>query len=500
MECHPEHAGRDFELISWEGGSPETFDHRRSGWPLQGKHAKVACRDCHKAALQKSPVASMIRRRPASKSWLGLDTTCTSCHPDVHAGALGPQCESCHTQDGWKPATRFDHARTSYPLTGKHATVPCAKCHGQTPATGAVATLDVRRLKPVAHQECSACHTDPHKGSMGATCSSCHVTAGFHTLNSKSFRHDKTRFPLLGAHATVACDKCHTKPGGGALPKPAFGACRDCHAPAHGTQLASRSDRGACETCHTVNGWRPSTFTVAEHAGLRFPLEGRHKDVECRACHPVAAAMTQELGSAKVQLAWPDAACERCHVDPHQGRWANLAGGCRSCHNLQSFHNAGVDVAMHAKFSYPLEGAHRALPCVACHPELNHKPARSTLVSAAGGVPKLLFDQKRSACRDCHRNPHGNAFEGAAAKNCTACHDSERFVPAVRFNHDRDARFSLQGAHAKVPCRRCHPTATGQDGKTFVVYRPLDTSCQSCHAGSSTGGSSRTSPKGGGAR
>jgi hypothetical protein len=217
---------------------------------------------------------------------------------------------------------------------------------------------------------------------------------------------------------------------------------------------------------------------------LRLPLEGRHGEVECRACHTTAGTATKELGSAKVVLTWADVACERCHVDPHRGKWASAAGGCRSCHTLRSFHEATVDVAMHARFPYPLEGAHRALPCVACHLELNHKPALATLLSAAVQVPPLPFDQKRSACRDCHKNPHGAAFEGASAKNCTACHDERTFVPAVRFDHNRDASFSLKGAHANVPCRRCHPTATDQDGRSLVVYRPLDASCRSCHEGS----------------
>jgi class III cytochrome C family protein len=488
-ECHPDHAGRDFQLISWDGGSPETFDHRRSGWPLEGKHAQVACRDCHQAKCQKSAVTAKIRVRPASRSWLGLDTQCVSCHQDVHGGTLASTCESCHTLQGWKPASRFDHARTAYPLTGKHMAVACAKCHSGAPASpgppSAAAALDLKRFKPVSHNECSACHQDPHKGSLGGTCASCHLTASFQQVNAKSFRHDKTRFPLLGAHATVACEKCHTKPGGGALPKPAFAACRDCHADAHGTQLAGRSDKGACESCHTVAGWRPSTFPPAQHASLRLPLEGRHAEIECRACHTTAATASADLGSAKVRLTWPDAACERCHVDAHRGRWSKIAGGCRSCHDLRSFHHATVDVAMHAGFSYSLEGAHRALPCVACHAELKHDPAKSTLVSAPAGVPALLFDQKRNGCRDCHRNPHGAAFEGPSAKECTRCHDANVFVPAVRFNHDRDSQFPLKGAHAKVPCARCHPTATGQDGKQFVVYRPLDTSCRSCHEGSS---------------
>lgn len=484
MDCHPDHAGREFDLISWEEGAAEKFDHARSGWPLLGMHAKTACRECHRAEFQKSAITPKIRHRPAGKSWLGLETKCVTCHKDPHAGTLGTACESCHGIEGWKPATGFDHARTSYPLTGKHAQVACAKCHGKPASETTRAAVDPKRLKPVAHTECSACHADPHKGSLGVACSSCHMTSSFKSLNAKSFRHDKTRFPLLGAHAAVACEKCHTKPGGGALPKPPFAACLDCHAQVHGTQLAGRADKGACESCHTVNGWRPSTYTAAQHASLRLPLEGAHEKTECRACHVVAKTATQELGSAKVQLAWTEVACERCHVDPHKGRWATATGGCRSCHDLNSFHRAGVDVAAHDKFSYPLKGAHRALPCVACHAELGHDPARSTLVSGPVGVPALPFDQKRSACRDCHRNPHGASFEDPGAKDCAGCHDEQTFVPATRFNHDRDSRFPLKGAHAKVACRSCHPIATGSDGKTFVMYRPLDTACRSCHAGS----------------
>ncbi len=47
--CHPEHAGVDFAMVSWEGqgGSVERFEHARAGWPLEGSHARQKCADCH---------------------------------------------------------------------------------------------------------------------------------------------------------------------------------------------------------------------------------------------------------------------------------------------------------------------------------------------------------------------------------------------------------------------------------------------------------------------
>jgi len=57
------------------------------------------------------------------------------------------------------------------------------------------------------------------------------------------------------------------------------------------------------------------------------------------------------------------------------------------------------------------------------------------------------------------------------------------FRPATRFDHDRDAKFRLAGAHERVPCRKCHPEGRTADGKPQTLYKPLAVTCQSCHGG-----------------
>ncbi len=579
--CHPDHAGRDFALVSWGEGGSKRFDHRRSGWPLEGKHGKVECADCHKAELRVSPAASLLKRDGPALGWVGLTRECVSCHEDVHRGALDRDCLKCHDTEHWKPTPRFDHAKTDYPLTGKHADVSCDKCHLDP-------RLDLKKndrgqpipvYRPLAHQECSTCHQDPHRGGLGAACGKCHQTSGFRAINRQAFDHDRTRYPLRGRHAAVACDKCHgfssgksrnppfatctachtdahggtatlagktvdcaschtvdgfkpstftvvqhrqakyplegrhqqvkcaschikSPPGipaarlgtSGVWMRPAATQCRDCHADDHGTQLASRADRGNCAACHNVDGWKPSTFGLSAHASLRLPLEGRHAEIACSACHgPARKGLpplpgSQVLGKAAVALKLKEIECVSCHVDPHEGRFA-AAGlhpqpkGCPACHDTRTYRPSVIDAMAHQRYAFPLEGAHRAVPCLACHEEMKRTaPARSSLLLAVTRGATLTFAVTKQSCQSCHQSPHGDQF--AARKDggaCESCHGVDGFRPASRFNHDRDATFSLKGAHASVPCAKCHASRPDASGKPRAIYRPVSGKCESCH-------------------
>jgi len=572
-QCHPEHAGRDFELIEWEDGAPEKFSHERSGWPLEGTHLTLGCEDCHKPEFRVSPAATLSNRKETSRSWIGLEPDCMSCHEDDHRGALGANCLECHTNRKWRPAADFDHGRTAFPLTGKHVEVGCAKCH-LAPGLQLPVNDKGKRVplyKPLPHQECSTCHEDSHKGRLGPSCSQCHVTEDFRRVAKESFDHDKTPYPLRGRHRSLRCAECHDsrsawgkrppfatcnachedlhagqatlagrkvdcaechrvegfrpstytasrhqssryplegrhrslkceschlkKPPGislaklgkaGVLLRPSHDACMDCHEDSHGGQLKGRPHQGACESCHQVEGWKPSTFTDTEHARLEFSLQGRHAEVKCSACHgperrdlpPLPG--TKVLGKAMVALRLEDHDCSSCHLDPHEGP----EEGCLACHGFASFRPSSVDPVLHREFTFPLEGAHRAVPCVACHEELNLVAARSSMVSARGRTPSLPFTAGHEECVECHSSPHGEQFAlrpGGGA--CEDCHDAESFRPASRFDHTRDSSFPLEGAHAEAPCAGCHASTADGKGGQITIYRPVPGTCQDCHEG-----------------
>ena len=474
--CHPDHAGKDFALVSWpDGGTPERFDHAKAGWPLEGRHARQQCADCHKPAFRVSQAARLSQRLPPYVGWVGLEQRCTSCHEDAHRGALDKNCLKCHDVEHWKPTPRFDHDKTSYPLTGAHTTVKCAECHASprlqlaNDARGA----PIPRYRPLEHQECSACHADPHRGKLGATCGRCHETTSFITVNRTSFDHDRTRYPLRGRHTQVSCEKCHDFSGGQVAKNPPFATCTACHAPDPHAGTATLAGRVAdCASCHTVDGWRPSSYTVAQHRLTRYPLEGRHQQARCSGCHVKTA------GAAAVAMRPATTDCTSCHVDPHDTQFAR----CTDCHDLNEFRPATIDVAAHQQFPFHLEGAHRAVPCVACHAEMRRALATSTLALSRWSGPPLLFAGPKGGCGGCHQNVHGSQFAARLDRGaCESCHGPDAFRPAPRFDHNRDAAFSLKGAHTGVPCDRCHRSTRGADGKPIVIYRPVATACEACH-------------------
>jgi hypothetical protein len=504
--CHPDHAGRAFQLVRWDEGSAGRFDHRRAGLVLEGRHGKLKCAECHQPRFQKSGSAALIRKRDRTASWLGLERDCAACHEEPHRGQLGTACTNCHGQQKWKPATGFDHAKAAFPLTGLHTKVECAKCH-LSPQLGLATDAQGKPLplwKPLPHADCVSCHRDPHAGRFPGACAKCHTTQGFKVFDGKSFDHGRTRYPLRGRHATVACAKCHdAKQGGG--PKPAFDRCDRCHRDAH-AGLATLAGRPAdCAACHTVQDWRPASYGVSAHQASAFPLEGRHALVPCAKCHPQGAdSLAARLGSARVQLRPAHARCLDCHADPHRGRFEAggaraKAGSCKTCHTPDGFRPTLVDAAAHARLGYPLSGAHRAVPCQGCHAELKAAPS-----AAAGKVPSgaqggaaagrdsvrtLLFADATSACADCHQSPHGGQFKGRrgrvkggpAGDACDACHGLESFKPANRFDHEKDSAFRLTGAHAKVKCEGCHKSSRDAQGRSFVVYKPTPVRCADCH-------------------
>jgi hypothetical protein len=456
--CHVDHQGRAVELVWWGKKGREAFEHRDTGYLLEGKHARLACEACHQAKYLQDAKALGQGSVDTARTYLGLGAACLACHADEHRGQfVKADCRSCHSMDAWKPASGFDHARTSYPLTGRHAPVACDKCHAAAAdASGAA----FRKYGGVAFQQCTSCHADAHKGRLGAACASCHTTAGWSIVQKTSFDHDKTAYPLRERHVAVACDKCHTAGRTAAL---RHDSCTACHHDAHRGEFAKRADKGRCEACHDVRGFTPARFGPDEHQKSAYPLAGSHLAVACDACHRRPSGQK----TAGYRLTY--ARCTDCHKDPHKGETDKYApkAGCETCHRVDSWRKV---VFEHEATRFPLAGGHVKAACGACHKKTDVGTARER--TRFTGLPLV--------CESCHRDVHAGQFVVAGATRCERCHGIDAWK-ADRFDHNRDASYRLDGAHAKVACAKCHKPEK-REGRPVARYKPLASNCRDCHA------------------
>lgn len=477
--CHVDHQGAEYELVWWGKPGREAFDHLHTGYALEGRHARIVCQDCHKPDLNRQRQSLAAQGVDLTRTYLGLDTACTACHADEHRGQFSGQgCTSCHGQSTWKPAPGFDHAKTPWPLSGKHVTVGCAKCHKEQAADPASPAVRYVRFKGVSGRECASCHEDVHRARLGAACATCHSTSGWLRIQRASFDHARTTYPLEGRHSNVACDRCHRRGGRRPLERE---RCTDCHADAHFGQLAARADHGACESCHNLNGFSPALYGIDEHQKTAYPLTGGHLAVACNACHtPATGAELRELVGVRIpggtskrspRLRFASTACAACHRDVHQGeldRWVKK-GGCKSCHTVEKWSSAAAGFD-HGRTRYTLAGDHAQAACGSCHKK----------VDAGSPRERVRFAGLPVGCRDCHDDPHRGQFDASGKTvSCERCHAPDS-LKASRFDHTRGSAWPLDGAHARVACSECHRRET-RDGVVFVRYKPLPTTCRGCH-------------------
>ena len=510
-ECHREHRGVKAKLIEWTP-SLEAFNHKLTGWPLEGAHKKADCKTCHETRRMSDSAVKAIVAQEGRESFLGVTGKCTSCHFDEHRGQEGDSCQRCHNQDTFKAAPKFNHnvsTFSKFALTGKHASADCRSCHEplidkKTPDGAWPAPVDVTylQMKGIPHASCVDCHDDAHNGKLGADCLRCHSPESWHDIKAEGVAdrafHDKHAFPLRGAHRPVACKSCHGPFAG----KPAlfkgvkFAACADCHADAHIGQLQVVQAQ-KCEQCHDVNGFVPVLFDRKAHEATRFPLAGSHRAVACNRCHkadadvrslvPVATKRDllnkgRPVRVSAARLAMPDvvgagaegaagADCTACHEDVHAGQFTRPAGAaagppserveaksCSACHAMTA---AFADSTFaHDSSRFPLSGKHKEVACAACH--------------SAEGPGVVVYRPLALSCASCHADEHVGQF----SVDCASCHTTAGFLPAT-FTHEQSA-YALEGQHQQVACIACHQRVA-VEGKNIVQYKPVPMQCGACH-------------------
>ena len=211
--------------------------------------------------------------------------------------------------------------------------VKCESCH--TP--GRMAKHSTRDCRSQVVPIVIATRTMEH---LKQGCDSCHTTLTWKKSRfTETFDHSKTGYPLLGKHLEVPCLSCHHA---GDFKTPiAHDACADCHKPdPHGGQFAKRADGGRCESCHTVQGWSPSTFSVADHAKTGFPLDLSACNCEC-ALHATCPPARQRNSKSNSRPAW--IAIRTSMKGQFAGEpWRNR---CEQCHNGATFKTTNFTLA-----------------------------------------------------------------------------------------------------------------------------------------------------------
>lgn len=243
----------------------ENFNHNSFSFQIKGKHVGLRCDQCHFNAR-------------ALGDFAATPQDCFSCHQkdEPHEGKFGTSCGTCHNVDGWMPA-KFDHNLSLFKLEGEHAETSCESCHRNNVFAG-------------TPTDCYTCHQqqDAHNGQFGKDCSACHNPSSWDHVD---FDHNRTKFPLTGGHAGVACERCHSNGQFASLDT----TCASCHSdPVFHAGMFGLD----CASCHTVENWaakyRGPHPGIADEGGSGV----NHGGGPCRSCH------TQTLR---------EATCTQCH-------------------------------------------------------------------------------------------------------------------------------------------------------------------------------------------
>ncbi len=253
---------------------------------------------------------------------------------------------------------------------------------------------------------------------------------------------------LIEGHAKLQsdCSNCHTSFSQGAQTQ----LCAACHKDVESDITLSTGFHGkspevkasGCSHCHTDHIGKDAIIAsldreTFDHGITDFALRDSHTQATCNQCHLAEKKFSEASGK-----------CVDCHQDqePHRGA---LGKDCAACHKETTWSDTlEFD---HSTTDFKLQGAHKSVTCADCH-----------VGEVYEGLP--------TTCVACHRiqDVHQERFGG----KCESCHVTTKWTE-VRFDHDQDTDFTLNGKHADANCSSCH--------KTNVFQQEMASTCIDCH-------------------
>ena len=407
---------------------------------LGGEVSNAKCLDCHQ---------DLKIRVDQKKGYHASDEVnnknCASCHSDHY----GRDFEMVRFNE-----EDFKHQLTGYELTGQHERIDCRQCH----TADLIADSDLKKNKGTflgLETECISCHEDVHQKTLSQDCASCHTVEAFSP--PANFDHNNTAFALVGQHRNVACIDCHRieKRDGKDFQRftnLSFQNCTACHEDIHDNKFGNN-----CKECHSEQSFSVAGYSKNfDHNMTGFKLIGGHRYVDCKQCH--VTNFTNPL---------PHNRCSSCHLDYHKREFVRnrVSPDCAECHTVNSFSGSLYTIEKHNESNFPLEGAHLATPCFACH--------RQTTRWSFNGIGER--------CVDCHEDVHAGYIDEKYYPNqsCESCHDVSQWQEN-HFDHSL-TNFELVGAHTSLECMACHGTDETNNRNTYQNFQNLSMECIGCH-------------------
>jgi hypothetical protein len=413
----------------------------------------------------------------------------------------------------------FDHLKTGYPLTGRHAQTRCESCHQNgifkgTPRDCASCHLSGQRfargnvVMPQQHvptqAACDTCHTTRafagarfnHAGVAPGTCQTCHTGS---LASGKPANHIAT---------SASCDSCHRTTAWS--PAAGFdhagvvaGTCATCHGAGRATGKSAQhmpTNAGqSCDDCHRgFSAWRPTSWNHSQMAVT----------AQCASCHngsypPADGRPSNHIPYTSVAAA-ASANCDSCHKGSFSS-WSNgrfhanvaVTSGCSSCHNGAYLNAVG-------KPNTPVHSNSGVNTCESCHNTSGWSGARvdhSTFTAAttctnchngttATGRSGSHIPTGSTSCFSCHNvSPAGwtptkwTHAQMTVANACASCHTGT--FPPADGRPNNHIPYQSVAVTASANCDGCHKgsTTTWANGRLHANYS-ITTGCASCHSGS----------------
>lgn len=456
------------------------FNHMKTGFPLTGVHASVACETCHVGGVFK-----------------GTDTACEGCHspgrrvtapfkPVNHMLTIAA-CNTCHTNAISFLGARFNHigvqpgacvschnGNTAPAKPSGHVvtTSSCDTCHRSS--AWIPAGFDHLSASPAVTSRCNQCHDGvqalgkypQHVPTPSPSCDSagCHTNTRYITFAGLGYDHVNA--------VPGNCGTCHTGQTVGAKTQ------TPGHIPYTGN---------GCDNCHT----KPA----AVGTGSFYPARMNHPVVmalglSCTTCHSGAyVSQGANYGGAKTKTAGHVTTTAQCNVCHHDPAYASFVGGVMDhtgiINNCTSCHGVGTNGA---KMKTPGVHIPTTNSCESCH-----TTSVFTQFNGTGATMNHAVETGQ-ACTICHTGGYtsqGAKQGGAAIKpalhvttslNCLSCHTSY-----TSWSYPVGEKMDHTSNGNTTNCKLCHNTTSTFLGdmtkKTIPGHEGSKSTedCISCH-------------------